>query len=150
MRLVGRGGALRLSLGYSANRRISEARPDRSSRSSGAVLEAARARAGCAGRQIGHDGGRVAEHGMTARVPVLDVEDRVPLDAPSTFARSKSSGASFLRKSIMKRTASGPTSSTTSRRVTKSPDRFDIFTGSPARRSLTSWTIFTSRRPCRR
>ena len=38
----------------------------------------------------------------------------------------------------MKRTASGPTSSTTSRKVTKSPARFDIFTGSPARSSFTS------------
>ena len=44
----------------------------------------------------------------------------------------------------MKRTASLPTSSTTSRRVTKSPERFDIFTGSPLRSSFTSCTIFTS------
>ena len=39
----------------------------------------------------------------------------------------------------MKRTASRPTSSTTSRSVTNSPERFDIFTGSPSRNSLTSW-----------
>ena len=44
----------------------------------------------------------------------------------------------------MKRTTSAPTSSTTSRRVTNSPERFDIFTGSPARSSLTSWMTFTS------
>ena len=44
----------------------------------------------------------------------------------------------------MNRTASEPTSSTTSRKVTKSPERFDIFTGSPLRNSLTSCTIFTS------
>src|SRR5580698_9215372 len=61
-----------------------------------------------------------------------------------TLARSKSSGASFLRISIMKRTASTPTSSTTSRNVTKSPERFDIFTGSPARISRTSWHSRTS------
>ena len=44
----------------------------------------------------------------------------------------------------MKRTASRPTSSTTSRSVTNSPERFDIFTGSPARNSFTSCTILTS------
>src|ERR1700733_8898440 len=48
----------------------------------------------------------------------------------------------------MKRTASLPTSSTTSRKVTKSPERFDIFTGSPLRSSLTSWTILTSNAAC--
>src|SRR6266404_5376490 len=37
----------------------------------------------------------------------------------------------------MKRTASTPTSSTTSRRVTKSPDRLDIFTGAPPRNRFT-------------
>ena len=36
----------------------------------------------------------------------------------------------------MKRTASRPTSSTTSRSVTNSPDRFDIFTSTPARSQL--------------
>ena len=44
----------------------------------------------------------------------------------------------------MKRTASEPTSSTTSRKVTNSPERFDIFTGSPPRNSFTSCTILTS------
>jgi hypothetical protein len=44
----------------------------------------------------------------------------------------------------MKRTASEPTSSTTSRRVTNSPERFDIFTGSPSRNRRTSCTILTS------
>ena len=44
----------------------------------------------------------------------------------------------------MKRTASRPTSSTTSRSVTKSPERFDIFTGSPPRSSRTSWQSLTS------
>ena len=44
----------------------------------------------------------------------------------------------------MKRTASRPTSSTTSRSVTNSPDRFDIFTSTPARISFTSCTILTS------
>ena len=44
----------------------------------------------------------------------------------------------------MNRTASEPTSSTTSRKVTKSPERFDIFTGSPWRSSRTSCTILTS------
>ena len=39
------------------------------------------------------------------------------------------------------------TSSTTSRRVTKSPLRFDIFTGSPLRSNFTSWTILTSSAP---
>ena len=48
----------------------------------------------------------------------------------------------------MKRTASRPTSSTTSRSVTKSPDRFDIFTGSPARSRRTSCTILTSSSAC--
>ena len=48
----------------------------------------------------------------------------------------------------MKRVASQPTSSTTSRSVTKSPARFDIFTGSPLRSSLTSCTILTSSTPC--
>ena len=47
--------------------------------------------------------------------------------------------------SIMKRTALGPTSSTTSRRVTKSPERFDIVTGSPPRKSRTSWQNRMSR-----
>src|SRR5919202_534145 len=47
----------------------------------------------------------------------------------------------------MKRTASWPTSSTTSRKVTKSPLRLDIFTGSPLRKSFTSWTILTSSDP---
>jgi hypothetical protein len=41
----------------------------------------------------------------------------------------------------MKRTASRPTSSTTSRSVTKSPERLDIFTGSPPRSSFTSWQM---------
>ena len=44
----------------------------------------------------------------------------------------------------MNRTASEPTSSTTSRSVTKSPERFDIFTGSPLRNSRTSCTTLTS------
>ena len=85
---------------------------------------------------------RRSGHGRTGR--------RRP-DCPST-ARSPSRGrnravASFLRKIIMKRTASRPTSSTTSRNVTKSPERFDIFTGSPPRRSFTSWQSLTSRSP---
>ena len=45
---------------------------------------------------------------------------------------------------MMKRTASAPTSSTTSRKVTKSPERFDILTGSPARIRRTSWQSRTS------
>src|SRR5467141_2478178 len=45
----------------------------------------------------------------------------------------------------MKRTGSLPTSSTTSRSVTNSPARFDIFTGAPPRNSFTSCTILTSR-----
>ena len=45
----------------------------------------------------------------------------------------------------MNRTTSLPTSLTTSARVTKSPARLDIFTGSPARNSRTIWTSFTSR-----
>ena len=42
----------------------------------------------------------------------------------------------------MKRTGSGPTSSTTSRKVTNVPARFDIFTGSPPLKSFTSNTWF--------
>ena len=45
----------------------------------------------------------------------------------------------------MKRTASRPTSSTTSRKRDKFAGRFDIFTGSPARNSRTSCTSLTSR-----
>src|SRR4030095_12642685 len=45
--------------------------------------------------------------------------------------KSKSSGVSARLVSIMKRTTSLPTSFTTSASVTKSPARFDIFTGSP-------------------
>ena len=75
---------------------------------------------------------------------ILDVEDRIVLRLLGDLLKSKSSGASFLRKSIMKRTASRPTSSTTSRSVTKSPERFDILTGSPPRRSFTSWQSLTS------
>jgi hypothetical protein len=45
---------------------------------------------------------------------------------------------------MSKRTASLPTSSTTSRSVTNSPERLDIFTGSPARKRRTSCTSFTS------
>ena len=48
----------------------------------------------------------------------------------------------------MKRVASRPTSSTTSRRVTKSPERLDIFTGSPLRSRRTSWHSFTSSAAC--
>ncbi len=67
------------------------------------------------------------------------------LDCSCTFSKSKSSGASFLRNSMMKRTTPAPTSSTTSRRVTNVPARLDIFTGSPPRNSRTSWHTFTSR-----
>ena len=45
----------------------------------------------------------------------------------------------------MKRTGSRPTSSTTSRSVTKVPARFDMRTGSPARNSFTSWHTLMSR-----
>ena len=71
---------------------------------------------------------------------VLHVEDGIVLGLLlHRLAKSKSSGASALRKSIMKRTEPAPTSSTTSRSVTRSPERFDMTTGSPARKSLTSW-----------
>ncbi|MNL81051.1 hypothetical protein D3C87_2080580 [compost metagenome] len=63
------------------------------------------------------------------------------------MARSKSSVASFLRKIIMKRTASRPTSSMTSRSVTKSPERFDMRTCSPLRSRRTSWQSLTSSVP---
>ena len=62
-----------------------------------------------------------------------------PSTARCTFWKSKSSGASALRNSIMKRTESAPTSSTTSRSVIRSPERFDMRTGSPLRKSFTSW-----------
>jgi hypothetical protein len=65
-------------------------------------------------------------------------------DASTTLAKSKSIWASFLRVSMVKRTTSLPTSLTTSARVTKLPERFDIFTGSPERSKRTIWTILTS------
>ena len=45
---------------------------------------------------------------------------------------------------MMKRTTSLPTSSITSRSVTKVPARLDIFTGSPFFIRWTSWHSFTS------
>src|SRR3546814_7263162 len=67
-------------------------------------------------------------------------------DASTTLAKSKSICASALRVSIVKRTTSLPTSLTTSASVTKLPERFDIFTGSPFRSSRTICTSLTSKR----
>ena len=82
---------------------------------------------------------------MAAGVAVLHVEDRVV----ARRARSPWRGRNRApRRSCGRACRSArrprPTSSTTSRKVTNSPARFDIFTGSPARSSRTSWTSFTS------
>ena len=104
-----------------------------------------RRRAGIEARERGR---RVAHHRAHPRVGVLHVEHRVVLRLLGDRARSNSSGASFLRVSIMKRTTSLPTSSTTSRSVTKLPERLDILAGAPWRISLTIWQSLTSSSDC--
>ena len=68
-------------------------------------------------------------------------------DCSVAFTRSKSNGASFLRVSMVKRTTSGPTSSSRSRKVTKVPARLDMRTSSPFFITRTSWQSLTSSSP---
>jgi len=51
---------------------------------------------------------------------------------------------SLRRISMTKRVTSGPTSSTTSRRVTKVPARFDILNSAPSFHSFASWVSLMS------
>ena len=87
---------------------------------------------------------------ITERVrawPYWTYQTGLSRDCSVAFTRSKSNGASFLRVSMVKRTTSGPTSSSRSRKVTNVPARLDMRTSSPLRSTRTSWQSFTSSAP---
>jgi hypothetical protein len=87
---------------------------------------------------------------MAAGVAVLDVEHRIVLGLLDHLGEVEIQHRVVLAEQHHEAHGVGADLVDDLAQVTKSPERFDIFTGSPLRSSLTSCTILTSSAPCPR